>query len=109
MQDDKAIVSPKVTPNVPATTCRGMNATRTARPLQPADWVSRCIERLQTADPELSADEAAGVARQLFAFERTGAMPPEVAVDFVLSQYSTSHPRFERRSPNRLSTIRARS
>jgi len=52
----------------------------------------------------MSEGEAASVARQLLSFERTGAMPPEKAVKFVVSELASPTPRFERRSRSRLST-----
>lgn len=80
-----------------------MGTTRLNR-LSPLDWVTRCIQQLRLVDPGLDEDEAANVAQQLLAFERTGAMQPENAVDFVVSELAMPTPRFERRSPSRLST-----
>ena len=76
--------------------------------LPPSDWVARCIQQIRLASPGLTEEEAADVAQQLLSFERTGAMPPEEAVKFVVSELAGPNPRFERRSPSRLSThIRA--
>lgn len=72
--------------------------------LPPSDWVARCIQQIRLVDPSLNEEEAADVARQLLSFERTGAMPPEKAVKFVVAQLAGPTPRFERRSPTRLST-----
>jgi hypothetical protein len=80
-----------------------MNATRPSK-LPPSDWVTRCIEQIRLVDPGLDDKEAADVARQLLSFERTGAMPPEKAVKFVVSELAGPTPCFERRSPSRLST-----
>ena len=80
-----------------------MDATRPSK-LPPSDWVTRCSQQIRLIDPALTADEAADVARQLHSFERTGAMPPEEAVKFVVSELAGPTPRFERRSPSRLST-----
>ena len=80
-----------------------MDATRPSK-LPPSDWVTRCIQQIRLIDPGLTADEAADVARQLHSFERTGAMPPEEAVKFVVAELARATPRFERRSPSRLST-----
>ena len=80
-----------------------MGATRPSK-LPPSDWVTRCIQQIRLVDPSLDEEEAADVARQLLSFERTGAMPPELAVKFVVSQLAGPTPRFERRSPSRLST-----
>jgi hypothetical protein len=79
-------------------------STARPNPLSPSDWVARCIQQLRIADQGLSAEDAANVAQQLLAFERTGAMQPENAVDFVVSELAMPSPRFERRSPSRLST-----
>ena len=80
-----------------------MEATRPSK-LPPSDWVMRCIPLIRHVDPSLSEAEAASVANQLLSFERTGAMPPEEAVKFVVSELARPTPRFERRSPSRLST-----
>lgn len=80
-----------------------MGAARPSK-LPPADWVARCIQQIRLIDPELTEAEAADVARQLLSFERTGAMPPEEAVKFVVSELAGPTPCFERRSPSRLST-----
>ena len=80
-----------------------MGATRLNK-LPSSDWVKRCIQQIRLADPGLNEEEATDVARQLLSFERTGAMPPEQAVKFVVSQLAGPTPRFERRSPSRLST-----
>lgn len=80
-----------------------MNATRPSK-LPPSDWVTRCIQQVRLVDPELSKEEAADVARQLLSFERTGAMPPEQAVKFVVAELARQTPCFERRSPSRLLT-----
>jgi hypothetical protein len=80
-----------------------MGATRPSK-LPPSDWVLRCMQQIRLVDPGLDEEEAADVARQLLSFERTGAMPPEKAVKFVVSELARPAPRFERRSPSRLST-----
>jgi hypothetical protein len=80
-----------------------MNATRPDK-LPPSDWVTRCIQQIRLVDPGLSEREAADVAQQLLSFERTGAMPPEKAVKFVVAELAGPAPRFERRSPSRFST-----
>jgi hypothetical protein len=80
-----------------------MDATRSSK-LPPSDWVTRCIQQIRLVDPDLTEEEAANVAKQLLSFERTGAMPPEEAVKFVVSELASPTPRFERRSPSRLST-----
>jgi hypothetical protein len=80
-----------------------MGAKRPSK-LPPSDWVMRCIPLIRLVDPGLSEGEAASVAKQLLSFERTGAMPPEEAVKFVVSELARPNPHFERRSPSRLST-----
>jgi hypothetical protein len=80
-----------------------MDATRSSK-LPSSEWVTRCIQQIRLVDPALNEKEAADVARQLLSFERTGAMPPEKAVKFVVSELAGPTPRFERRSPSRLST-----
>ena len=72
--------------------------------LPPSDWVARCIQHIRLIDPGFTEEEAADVALQLLAFERTGAMPPEKAVKFAVSELARPAPRFERRSPSRLLT-----
>jgi hypothetical protein len=79
-----------------------MNTRPSKLPL--SDWVTRCIQQVRLVDPALTEQEAADVAQQLLSFERTGAMPPEEAVKFVVSELAGPTPRFERRSPSRLST-----
>jgi len=80
-----------------------MDATRPSE-VPPSDWVTRCIQQIRLVDPGLNEEEAADVAQQLLSFERTGAMPPEEAVTFVVSELAGPTPCFERRSPSRLST-----
>ena len=72
--------------------------------LPPADWLVRCIRQIRLVEPELNEEEAADVAQQLFSFERTVAMPPEKAVEFVISELAGLTPRFERRSVPRMSS-----
>jgi hypothetical protein len=80
-----------------------MGTSRSSK-LPAPDWVARCIQQVRLIDPGLTEEEAVDVARQLLSFERTGAMPPEEAVKFVVSELARPSPRFERRSPDRLST-----
>ena len=80
-----------------------MDTTRPSK-LPPSDWVARCIQQIRLIDPGFTEEDAADVAQQLLSFERTGAMPPEKAVRFVVSELAGLTPRFERRSPSRLST-----
>ena len=71
--------------------------------LPPSDWVTRCIRQIRLVEPDLNEEEAADVAQQLFSFERTVAMSPEQAVEFVASELAGLTPRFERRSVARTS------
>ena len=80
-----------------------MDARRPSK-LPPSDWVMRCVPLIRHVDLSLSEAEAESVAKQLLSFERTGAMPPEEAVRFVVSELARPNPHFERRSPSRLST-----
>jgi len=51
--------------------------------LTQAEWIARCAGQLLRIDPKLSSDEATGLAHEFFAFQRTAAMTPEAAADFV--------------------------
>jgi hypothetical protein len=62
-------------------------------------WIQRCRAKLVETDPKLTMDEAADVASAMWSFERTGAMEPEAAVDFVWRRMQLDPPgKFERRS-----------
>ena len=78
--------------------------TTPSHKVPPDDWIARCIQQIRLIEPDLSEQEAKDVARQLLRFERTGAMLPEDAVEFVVSELAEPAPRFERRSQSRLST-----
>jgi hypothetical protein len=69
--------------------------------LTQSEWVERCAGHLVEIDPQLSSDEALGLANEFFEFPRTAAMPPEAAADFVASEIAKAAPRFERRSAAR--------
>ncbi|MEP7301755.1 MAG: hypothetical protein ABI699_09520 [Caldimonas sp.] len=70
--------------------------------LEPGDWCRRCALRLAELDGQLSHTEALTIAQDVHAFERTRAMDPETAAEFVADMMSkTEPPRFERRSPDR--------
>jgi len=73
-----------------------------AQPIEPArhaaEWIERCVELIRAAEPQMSIEEAAGIARELQAYERTGAMAPDAAVGFVVSEFGKGLPtRLERR------------
>jgi hypothetical protein len=61
-------------------------------------WIKRCCARMAQIEPNLAADEADEIAHAMWAFERTGVMEPEAAVDFVVRAMLDETPaRFERR------------
>lgn len=62
------------------------------------EWIARCIRRIGEVDGGIPENEARDIACQLQEFERTCAMEPEAAVDFVANEISSGRPgRFERR------------
>ena len=69
----------------------------------PADeWRRRCARRIREIDAEITETEAETVAQDVYDFERTRAMQPEEAADFLAEQMSQAEPpRFERRSKKR--------
>jgi hypothetical protein len=69
--------------------------------LTQAEWIARCAGQLLRIDPKLSSDEATGLAHEFFAFQRTAAMTPEAAADFVAAELAQAQPRFERRTAPR--------
>ena len=69
--------------------------------LTPSEWVERCASHLVQLDPQLSSDEAIGLATEFRQFQRTAAMSPEAAAEFVASEIARAQPRFERRSAAR--------
>lgn len=75
-----------------------MNAPK---PEEAEAWHDRCAQRLQQIDPELPFPDARRVALDLWGFERTRAMPPEAAADFVSREMQAPRPRFERRASPR--------
>ena len=73
--------------------------------LSAAEWRERCALRIRELDRQMSESEAQTVAQDVYDFERTRAMRPEDAADFVAEQMrQTEPPRFERRSKDRSST-----
>ncbi|MGZ5216080.1 MAG: hypothetical protein ACXWCV_17810 [Caldimonas sp.] len=71
-------------------------------PLDSDDWCERCAKRLAELDRNLSQDEADEVAEDVYAFERTRAMAPETAADFVATEMARpDRSRFERRGADR--------
>ena len=70
--------------------------------LSAAEWRERCARRIGELDRQISESEAVTIAQDVYDFERTRAMLPEDAADFVAEQMSrTEPPRFERRSKER--------
>ena len=73
--------------------------------LSAADWRARCARRIRELDGQISESEAETIAQDVYDFERTRAMLPEEAADFVAEQMSRAEPpRFERRSKERSET-----
>ena len=70
--------------------------------LAPNVWLDRCARRISEVDSDIAEAEARRVARDLQRFERTAAMPPEAAVDFVAMEMAKPAPGpFERRRTDR--------
>ena len=67
--------------------------------LDTTTWRSRCARRIAELDPDLTRSEAERLAGDLHAFERTAAMSPEDAAEFVSIEMSRpERAPFERRS-----------
>jgi hypothetical protein len=67
-------------------------------PLPQSVWLERCANRITEVDRDIDEDEARRLAREMQSFERTRAMTPEAAVDFVAAELARpSGVRFERR------------
>lgn len=65
-------------------------------------WIDRCAARLAELDAELPRDDALRIAGSMHGFERTAAMAPEAAAEFVAAAMRTGGiTRFERRGPAR--------
>ena len=62
------------------------------------DWIRRCAQRIGQLDQQIADEEARALAQDLRGFERTAAMAPEDAADFVASELARAAPRFERRT-----------
>lgn len=71
-------------------------------PLYADEWCDRCAKRFTELDRNISSDEARQIAQDVYAFERTRAMNPEAAANFVALEMSRpDRARFERRSVDR--------
>ena len=70
--------------------------------LDTTTWRSRCARRIAELDPDLTRSEAERLAGDLHAFERTAAMSPEDAAEFVSIEMSRpERAPFERRATPR--------
>ena len=74
---------------------------RAMKALPASQWIERCASRIVEVDQQLDPVEARKIARDLRSFERTAAMVPEAAVDFVAAELARPNPRFERRTAPR--------
>ena len=67
-----------------------------------ATWRSRCAMRIAELDHEISRVEAERLAKDIYAFERTRAMGPEAAAEFVsIEMARPDRAPFERRAQPR--------
>jgi hypothetical protein len=70
--------------------------------LDATEWRSRCAQRMAELDADLTRSEAERLAKDVYAFERTRAMAPEAAAEFVSVEMSRpERAPFERRSAER--------
>jgi hypothetical protein len=70
--------------------------------LDPTDWRTRCARRIAELDQEISRVEAERLAKDVWAFERTRAMSPEAAAEFVAVEMTRpDRAPFERRAAAR--------
>ncbi|MEO8836595.1 MAG: hypothetical protein ABI364_07625 [Caldimonas sp.] len=66
------------------------------------DWRARCAQRIAELDQDISRVEAERLARDVYAFERTRAMAPEAAAEFLaIEMRRPDRAPFERRSASR--------
>lgn len=71
-------------------------------PLPQIVWLERCVTRITEVERDMGENEARRLARDMQNFERTRAMAPEAAVDFVAAELARpSGVRFERRLQSR--------
>jgi len=70
--------------------------------LAPTVWLERCARRIAEIEQDIADTEARRIARDLQRFERTAAMLPEAAVDFVAMEMAKpNRAPFERRRTDR--------
>ncbi len=70
--------------------------------LDAVDWRNRCAQRIAELDNDLSRIEAERLAKDVYAFERTRAMSPEAAAEFVAVEMTRpDREPFERRATAR--------
>jgi hypothetical protein len=70
--------------------------------LPPPIWLERCARRISEIEGDISQPEARRLARDFHRFERTRAMVPEDAVDFVARELANpDRAPFERRRTHR--------
>ena len=73
--------------------------------LEAAEWCVRCAQRLADLDDAIVPEEALEMAKDLFEFERTRAMAPERAADFVAAEMANADRKpFERRAVDRVTS-----
>lgn len=71
-------------------------------PLSADEWCERCAKRFAELDTQLATNDAQQIAQDVYAFERTRAMNPEAAANFVAFEMNRpDRARFERRSVDR--------
>jgi hypothetical protein len=72
--------------------------------LDPVVWRSRCAQRIAELDQDIPRIEAERLATDVYAFERTRAMSPEAAAEFVSAEMARpDRAPFERRAQSRVS------
>ncbi|HEX4235196.1 MAG TPA: hypothetical protein VH041_12925 [Caldimonas sp.] len=71
--------------------------------LDPVAWRSRCAQRIAELDQDMARMEAERLAKDVYAFERTRAMSPEAAAEFIWAEMGRpDRAPFERRAQSRL-------
>ncbi len=65
------------------------------------EWIRRCALRISEIEADVDRSEARSIALALHDFERTRALDPESAVEFVATELIRPRPVFERRSAPR--------